>query len=352
MPTSFSRPLAAALAVAATAQAAGPAVTGLPPVPDAHGFAGAFAGIHRGHLLAGGGANFPDGVMPWDGGRKVWHDRVFALDLGNGDAVWRDAGKLPSRNGYGVSLTVDEGVLVIGGGDERSHFREVHLMGLDGDKVAFKPMPPLPVPLAQMAGALVGRTVHLCGGISSPDATTALAGHWTLDLDGGEKWLEAPALPAPGRILATAAAVDGVFIVAGGCSLAPDAQGKAARTYLRDAWKFSDGKWTKLADLPRASVAAANPAPVAGGAFFLVSGDDGTQTGLATPADHRGFTREILRYELPGDRWDIAGHLDAPAPVTLPAVPWKDGAILFNGEVKPGVRTPAVLLFTPSAPER
>src|SRR5690606_6335881 len=127
--------------------------------------------------------NFPDGVMPWDGGKKVWHDRVFALDLQKTGAVWREAGKLPSRNGYGVSLTVPEGVLVIGGSDEKTHFREVHLMTLEGEQVSFKPLPPLPVPLAQMAGALVGRTVHLCGGISAPDATTAHSGHWTLDLD-------------------------------------------------------------------------------------------------------------------------------------------------------------------------
>lgn len=352
MPTSISRPLAAALAFTATAQAAGPTVATLPPVPDRHGFAGAFAGIHKGHLLAGGGANFPDGVMPWDGGKKVWHDRVFALDLRESGSAWRDAGKLPSRNGYGVSLSVPEGVLVIGGSDEASHFREVHLMVLEGEEVAFKPLPPLPVPLAQMSGALVGRTVHLCGGISTPDATTALAGHWTLDLDNATAWSEAPALPAPGRILATGAAIDGLFIVAGGCSLAPDGNGNPARTYLRDAWKFADGKWIRLADLPRGSVAAANPAPVTGGSVFLVSGDDGVQVGLATPADHRGFTREILRYDLREDRWETAGTLDAPAPVTLPAVPWDGGSILFNGEVRPGVRTPAVLHFTPSAPER
>ena len=65
-------------------------VTGinLPSIPDAHGFAGAFAGLHNGYLLAAGGANFPDGLMPWNGGKKVWHDRVMAPTL---PAVpWRD----------------------------------------------------------------------------------------------------------------------------------------------------------------------------------------------------------------------------------------------------------------------
>ncbi len=343
----ISLPAAAMLAVAATTRAS---TMPLPPVPDPVGFAGAFAGVHQEHLIAGGGANFPDGKMPWDGGKKVWHDRLYSLDLETPGAAWREIGRLPARNGYGVSLSAPEGVLVIGGGDETRHFREVHRMTREEGKPVFRPLPSLPEPLAQMAGALLGRTVHLCGGITTPDATTALAKHWTLDLDAlDEGWREAPPLPAPGRILATAAAVNGVFIVAGGCSLSPDEHGKPARTYLRDAWKFSAGKWSRLADPPRAAVAAASPAPVAEDAFFIVSGDDGEQTGLASPAGHRGFTREILRYDLKQDRWTVAGQLDEPPPVTLPTAPWKEGTIFFNGEVKPGVRTPRVFLFTPAA---
>ncbi|MCB1133825.1 MAG: galactose oxidase, partial [Verrucomicrobiae bacterium] len=44
----------------------------LPPLPDAHGFAGAFAGSVEGSLVVAGGANFPD-KAPWEGGTKVWH---------------------------------------------------------------------------------------------------------------------------------------------------------------------------------------------------------------------------------------------------------------------------------------
>jgi N-acetylneuraminate epimerase len=343
-PPHLARPLAAAAALAVMPARA--EVTALPPVPDKIGFAGAFAGVHGGQLLAGGGANFPDGVMPWDGGKKVWHDRVFALDLAAPGAAWREIGKLPAPNGYGVSLTVPEGVLLIGGGDAREHFRKVSMLTLKGQDAGYLEFPELPLPLAQMSGALVGRRIHLCGGLERPDATTASAGHWMLDLEARDRgWQTLPALPAAGRILSTAAAIDGAFIVAGGCSLAPDAEGKPVRTYLRDAWKFADGKWTRLAEMPRAAVAAASPAPVLGDAFFVVSGDDGKQVG--SPKDHRGFTREILRYDVSEDKWSSAGELDQPAPVTLPTAPWRDGFVLFNGEVKPGVRTPQVLYFTP-----
>lgn len=338
----------AALSVLAAAPATGAAEAPLPAVPDAHGFAGAFAGIHRGFLLAGGGANFPDGVMPWNGGKKVWHDKLFALDLGRTDAPWREIGRLPAPNGYGLSLTTPDGVLMIGGGDARANFRTVTMMTFDGEKPAFLKLPDLPVPLAQMAGALVGRHIHLCGGIETPDATRATSGHWTFHLDHPEKgWMPIAPLPADGRILATAAGIDGAFLIAGGCSLAPDEAGKPKRTYLRETWKFSADQWTRLADMPRAAVAAATPAPVRNGSMFVVSGDDGLQVNLASPADHRGFPREILRFNPRKNEWTHAGALSGPAPVTLPAVPWCDEFILFNGEIQPGVRTPAVTRFKP-----
>jgi N-acetylneuraminate epimerase len=344
-------PFAAALALAPAAQSGSFQTAPLPSVDDPIGFAGAFAGVHRGHLIAGGGANFPDGVMPWDGGKKVWHERIFVLDLTKPGSSWKPAGKLPSRNGYGVSLTVEEGILIIGGSGDTSHLAEVHLMTLgENQQAVFRPLPSLPEPLAQMCGASVGRKVHICGGIISPAATSASSNHWILDLDAPAKgWSEAAPLPAAGRILATAAAVGNQFIVAGGCSLAPDADGKAKRTYLTDAWKFSGNEWSRLADLPRPSVAAASPAPVMGDSFFIVSGDDGKQAGIASPTLHKGFTREVLCHDVSNNTWATVGDLTVPPPVTLPTAPWKNGSILFNGEVKPGVRTPQVFQFMPES---
>lgn len=344
LPTGVAGVLTIVLGVYAWA----PRVVMLPSVPDAHGYAGAFAGVSSGHLLAGGGANFPDGVMPWNGGKKVWHDRVFALALDVRDAAWREIGRLPARNGYGVSLTVPDGVLIVGGGDAVRNFAEVWLMTSDAGRLSFRALPALPVPLAQMAGAFVGRRVHVVGGIEKPDATAASSNHWQLQLDAVEKgWQAMPELPGPGRILATAAAIGDALYVIGGCSLAADAAGKPTRTYLRDTWRFSGRTWTRRADLPRASAAAASPAPAVDRSFYIVSGDDGTQTGLASPATHKGFPQDILRYDATTDTWHDAGLLSAPAPVTVPTAPWRDGVIFFSGEVRPGIRTSQVFHFIP-----
>jgi N-acetylneuraminic acid mutarotase len=337
--------VAAALATGSAADPGAARIVSLPAVPDPNGFAGAFAGVHNGHLLAGGGANFPDGLMPWNGGKKVWHDRVFALGPGKG-AAWREIGRLPRPNAYGVSLTIPEGVLIIGGGDAARNFSEVWLMTLERGILAFRALPALPTPLAQMAGAAVGRFVHVSGGIEKPDAIAATARHYRLDLDAIERgWQKMPTIPASGRILAIAAADGEGFYVFGGCSLAPDRANHPSRTYLRDAWRFSAGTWTRLADLPTALAAAASPAPVFDHSVYVISGDDGTQIGLPSPADHQGFSRAVLRYDTVANVWHQAGHLELPAPVTLPTAPWKNGFVCFNGEIRPGVRTTQVFLF-------
>jgi N-acetylneuraminic acid mutarotase len=345
MPVSISHPLlAAALAVSSGVHAEAPSTRQLPAVPDTHGFAGAYSGIIGHHLLAAGGANFPDGVMPWKGGKKVWHDTLFALDLASPQSGWKTLGKLPQVAGYGVSLSVKEGIVLIGGGDATEHFKSTRLLTLDGEgQPSFRDLPPLPVGLANLSGALVGRRIHLCGGMEKPDSTTASNAHWMLDLDALDKgWQAQPALPAAGRILATAAAIQDAFFLIGGCSLAPDAAGKPVRTYLRDAWKFSEGKWTRLADLPRAAVASASPAPTSGTSLFIVSGDDGTQVGLKSPEEHRGFCKDVLRYDSSSNSWSTAGELNVPPPVTTAITPWNGDFLFYNGEVRPGVRTPSV----------
>src|SRR6187549_1212241 len=76
----------------------------LPPLPEPLGVAAAFAGVSNGALIVAGGANFPD-KMPWEGGKKVWNDRIWVLEKPDGQ--WREAGRLSRPLAYGVSLTVN-----------------------------------------------------------------------------------------------------------------------------------------------------------------------------------------------------------------------------------------------------
>jgi N-acetylneuraminic acid mutarotase len=343
MPTSEFAVSCLAGVAATVAVHAEVAVSALPPLPDAHGFAGSFAGLSGRHLMVAGGANFPDGVMPWNGGKKVWHDSVFALDTAQPESGWVRLGGLPQAVGYGVSITVPEGLLIIGGGNATTHSAAVRLLERVTDRLVVTDWPALPVALANGCGARCGRWLHVAGGTTRADTVVASNRHFMLDLEDREKgWVEAPPLPGNGVMLATAIGHGEDFYVVGGCALHPDAAGKPVRTYLRQCWKFANQAWTRCPDPPRAAVGAASPGWVHGGSLVVAGGDDGSQTG-AEPPSHRGFCRDLLAYDPAAAEWRHFAEVESPLPVTLPAVSVAGGYVLVSGEIRPGVRTPAVI---------
>jgi SSS family transporter len=335
--------LLSAGALAVTAQSQSPELTWsqLPPLPDALGFAGPFGGTSGGALLVAGGANFPE-AMPWDGGRKVWHDAVFVL--ASPDGTWRTGFKLPHPLAYGVSVSTPEGVLCAGGSDAQEHHREVLLLRWIGDRLEIESLPPLPQPVANACGARLGNTVYLAGGLARPDATNALRNFWALDLGpAAAAWRELEPWPGPPRMLAVAAVQSGAFYLLSGADLSSDAQGNPVREYLKDAYRFMPGTgWKRVADLPHPTVAAPSPAPTLGQSHFVVlGGDTGAAVGFEPPAQHPGFAATALAYHTITDTWVPFGDLPAPR-VTAPVVEWRGRFTVLSGETHPGRRSPEV----------
>jgi SSS family transporter len=63
--------------------------------------------------------------------------------------------------------------------------------------------------------------------------------------------------------------------------------------------------------------------------------------------EHPGFPASILSYNIVTDQWTEVGRLPLAgtfAPVTTPVVFWDDKVIIPTGEIKPGVRSPQVLI--------
>jgi N-acetylneuraminic acid mutarotase len=144
-------------------------------------------------------------------------------------------------------------------------------------------------------------------------------------------------------MLAVAAVADGAFFLVSGTSLAADAQGKPARTYLKDAYRYEPARgWRRIADIPLPAVAAPTPAPRHGERGFVVlGGDDASQLNVTPLSAHPGFPGESWVYDPAADRWRNAGRMPA-APVTVPVVEWEGRHVIPSGEIRPGVRTPAV----------
>jgi N-acetylneuraminic acid mutarotase len=320
----------------------------LPSMPDREGFAGSYAGVSGGALLVGGGANFP-GRKPWEGGTKVWYDAVFVLEQPGG--TWKVAGKLPRPLGYGVSVSHGGGVVCVGGNDANGHYAGAFRLDWQRGRLGITDLPPLPRTVANACGVVVGDVLYVAGGLERPDAAAALDTVYRIDLTAPRQgWQALEPMPGGGRMLATAAAVDGALFVAGGVDLFPGPDGKPLRRYLRHVLRFDPrGGWRHVADLPYPLAAAPSPAPSDGSGFYVLGGDDGTQ--LTTPPnEHRGFRRDIVRYDARNDRWARAGELPA-ARVTTPCVNWNGAWVVPGGEDRPGVRSPEVWSRVPSAKE-
>lgn len=321
----------------------------LPPLPDAQGVAAPFAGVSAGSLLVAGGANFPNG-FPWQGGRKVWHDQIWQLDP-SADR-WRVAGALPRSLAYGVSISLPGGVLCIGGSDQDRHWPEVFELRSATDQVTSlttRLLAPLPIPLANAAGALVGDTVYVVGGATQPGEDSASRRVFTLAVSnslnlGREAWKEIEPLPGAPRILSIAASFGGSLYVIGGVALAKHADApRASRVYLRDVWRYRPGQgWKRLADAPRPIAGAPSPAPVRAGEILMLGGDDGSLVNFRPLDRHPGWPRVGLAYDVARDRWhSLSGALPAPR-ATVPCVEWQGRVVVPSGEVRPGVRSPEV----------
>ena len=319
----------------------------LPPIPEAEGFAGSFAGVVNDWLIVAGGANISGDKWsePLRKTRKTWYDSVFVLRT-PGDAWIKTEFKLPRPLGYGVSVSGPRAMMCIGGSDGEQHYADCFVVRWDEveKELVSDGMWPLPKPCANACGTIVGDSIYVAGGIETPDATVAMKTFWQYPLSTGFRWgwEEMEAWPGPERMLAVAGSLGDSFYLFGGVRLKPGADGKPVREYLRDAYRYTPEKgWKRIADMPRAAVAAPSPAITDGKRLFIVSGDDGTKVDFIPVREHPGFPRDVLAYDPEHDAWSKAGEVPFSR-ATVPTVRWLGRDVIPNGEVRPRVRTPEV----------
>jgi N-acetylneuraminic acid mutarotase len=258
-------------------------------------------------------------------------------------------------------------------------------------------LPPLPEPLSFLAGALVDYTFFVAGGQTTMKVAVPSSVFWALDLSkrgrpAEFKWSVLPTWPGPPRILPVAAAQrsargEEFFLFSG-----RRPQSGRATELLSDAYAFDPGArtWRRLPAIGDGarqglSVMAGSAAAVGAGDVLVFGGDRGElyseleahdlaiaalRTKLApAPANgraalereiesrldakrklydaHPGFAREVLAYDTRRDTWRTVGQSPVPPQVTTFAVPYGRSILIPSGEIKPGIRTPAINRVTP-----
>lgn len=336
------------------------------------GLAGPVAGVSKDGLLVAGGANF-EGEMPWRGGAKSYHDEIFLLETtGVKQPAWRMAPeRLPYPMAYAACLSLDEGILTMGGETENGPISDVFLITVEEGKVMISPYPSLPFPLTSPGATLANGKVYLAGGL---DASGAVDAFMFLDPEEMEKgWQMLPSLPVALSHSVLATQSDGTeecIFLFGGRNKTTD-----VHVFFSDIWKFtpSTGKWTREGDIMKDG----KPLPLSAGTgiaagknqIVLFGGDPGIyfnrteklnnalavaeeslKTALLREKDsllsnHPGFDREVMAYHTIHKEWSVIGEAPEGLPATTVAFYWNDLVIIPGGEVRPGVRTPGITAY-------
>jgi len=310
----------------------------LPDMPRA--ISGQFVGVSHGALLTAVGAYFP--ISPFKGGEKQWTREIFVLK--QGDEHWKSNYALDHPLAYGASVTLQDGLLCIGGMDGERAYNDVFLLQWKDESIVRTDYPALPQPCAMMSAAVLNDIVYVIGGQDQQKATRAIQNFWALDLNNlSAGWQKLQPWPGPARILPVVVAQNGSVYLFSGCDLIRKQDGSVGRKYLSDAYCYTPGSgWKRIADVPQPVVAA--PAIGLGQSHILIfSGDDGRLADRVWELkdNHPGFSHDVLVYHAITNAWSKFKD-EAPAVVTTSAVQWGDDIVIPGGEDRPGHRSKKV----------
>lgn len=297
-------------------------------------------------IIMAGGANFPGDKPSAKGmpvqGPKVFHDEVDVLSPTLGGVT--RVGKLPYPVGYAACASTDKGMMIAGGCNADGHLNKTVMVRYYRNKFKVKELADLPIPVAYPAFAEMDGKLYVFGGQETADAVTALKRCFVFE---NNAWRELAPMPGDGRMLAAAGVLKGKIYVAGGCSLHPDADGKAERTYLASTLVYDPAtdSWSSASDMPETIVGMATPLPAFNGKLYVVGGDPGNfyRATLAgnPPATHPGQNRAVYAFNPEGGFWSKEGD-NTVGVATAPCVLIGNTIYTVSGELRPRVRTPLI----------
>jgi len=339
------------------------------------GFAGPINGLHHQVLVVAGGANFPD-KMPWEGGKKKYYDAVYVLEKKGEKYAWNTKvqSKLPEPIAYCGVTSTPLGIVYVGGENENGLSNKAYLLQWNKktNEVGCTTLPNFPKAITNVGLTSDGHMIYAVGG----DQTTTSSNQvFCLNLKSEQRqWIALENFPFA---LASAAVVmqnsqEGpCLFVIGGRTKTPSGISNWHPTVY--AFHLKKKEWKAVAMLTDGQTpmhfAAGSVVAINKNELLLLGGDTGhvfhkIETYLSQIAQshsetekekwiqeknllntqHTGFNKNILCLNTLTYAWRKIGELPFMSPVTTTAVVWGYNIVLSNGEIKPGIRTPNIMI--------
>lgn len=350
------------------------------------GVSAAFAGVQGDYIIVAGGCNFPDKPAK-DGGAKVFYDAVFVGKMlpDNSKIKWKEVGRLPDSLAYGASIQTRNGLICIGGNNQKRSSKRVFRLLYDpvNDKILTDTLPDLPFTMDNVAGAMINDVIYAIGGNLDKKPTNRM---YALDLNATQKrWYEKASFPGYPRIQSVAVAQQAgrkpAIFLFGGFSL-PTAMVAPTLSLESFAYFPDNNKWIPI---PTPVDDEGNLVSLGGGiggrtpdgniiCFGGVNKDifldalyrdyqiqkemkSGDQTILrllrkdkdfymSQKPSYFQFNNHALLYKIKEQKWVTLSADDKFALAGAVAAFNDERLIIINGEIMPGVRTPQILEVT------
>lgn len=324
------------------------------------GVSACYAGMLGGQLIIAGGCNFPDAPAA-AGGTKRFYQGIYAAPATSTPLAWKQVGTLPEPSAYGVSLQTENALILVGGSNmEHSLATVLRLTMAEDGTLQTEALPSLPCPIDNMAGTVCGNTLYIIGGNAAGVPSTAV---YALSLKKPKKgWTKVADMPGNPRVQPVCAAVKNNIYVWGGFYSA-GLQSEVATDGL--LLNVRSKKWTPL---PAPTNDAAEPITLSGGTataignriictggvnhdIFLdaISGRyqlTTKQEYMHHPQEWYKFNPLAFTFNAKAMRWEQpATNSSSFARAGATAVANGENLFIIGGELKPGIRTPSIIVI-------
>jgi len=339
------------------------------------GFAGTINGVSSNVFIVAGGANFPNG-LPWEGGKKYYSNEIYVLQRESNKFLWNKKVKcvLPEPVAYCGVTSTQKGIVYAGGENENGISAKAYIIKWDGKKmgIAIKPLPAMPLALTNISLTHIGFIVFAAGGDEKNNSSKKF---FSLDLENENAgWKSLPDLPISVGNATLIAQNEGsekkIYLIGGRTKTA---SGISELHHTTFAFDINKNEWRKCADISDgkniSNLSAAAGIAIGKNYILMIGGDNGiifhkietyisqiaktnsdeekeklTKEKNVLSIDPKGFYRGLLMYNTVNNKWIIIGEYPYPAQVTTTAVKWGNDIVVSNGEIKPGIRTPDVII--------